>query len=320
MNSPIHIAVSIDDHYVMPLGVMLTSLFENTSAETNIHVLHTNLNTANVNKLKQYVDSFPNGSIYFHQLRSDKLDALPVTGHLKIQTYFRLLIADELSDIDTVLYMDPDVIILDDIADLWSLQSNQHPIAAVPCITPYDVSNQDFQLGEYFNAGVMLINLSFWRRHRTFDCLLELIRSNPGVIKGSADQDLLNFYFKNEWKILPLDWNVCADYFSWAGKIRYKKLAKISSYQKNRIIHFSGPVKPWQYACPHPARILFDQYKDLSPWNNVPPQGRNIISFISRLLPHSINLLLYRFLAHTQIAANLKSAAFSHAAEQNTCD
>ena len=114
------------------------------------------------------------------------------------------------SDIDKVLYLDSDIVVDKSLETLWNSNISNY---AVGCVTDmseakHDYNRLDFdpKLG-YFNAGVLLINLKYWRDHHIIDEFVNIIINHPEMIE-QHDQDVLNIVLCKNKFTLPLTYNV----------------------------------------------------------------------------------------------------------------
>ena len=115
---------AVDDSYCPFLAVALQSLTDNASEENMyaIRVLYTDISMDNQRQLLQYEKS--NVRITFDNLSShiEKIeDKLFTRDYYSKTTYFRLFIPDLYPQYDKALYLDSDIVILDDIAELYGI-------------------------------------------------------------------------------------------------------------------------------------------------------------------------------------------------------
>lgn len=138
-----------------------------------------------------------------------------------LTTYYRLLVGDLLSnDIDRVLYLDCDVLVRNDIRILFNeLDLTDTVLAgAIDYGMEYEqgepndilvksntksLNNLYINIKDYFNAGVLLINLSEYRQQRIYEKCIEILEH---YTINAHDQDLLNLIVDKK-KILPMTWN-----------------------------------------------------------------------------------------------------------------
>ena len=143
----------------------------------------------------------------------------------------------------------------------------------------------------YFNAGVLLINLEYWRAHNVLNDFIEYMKLHADNIIY-ADQDILNYVFKENKMILPVKYNLQTGLIWKSVKEHYnekeynKKIQE--ALQDCAIVHFSAG-KPWRTSCRHPFRSSFFKYYRQTLWGNTPlqetrPLKLRIIKFFSTKL------------------------------------
>ena len=169
------IVCSTDCCYVMQTGIMLTSLFENNrEADIRVHVLHNGIDSNSLTLIERIAYDYGQ-KIKFYLVDESLFSAFPIgregqNTHVgtSYATYYRRLLSELLpNDINRVLYLDGDIIVMDSLNERWSTDMHDKAIAAVPDsynnkIEHYNRLHYPQPLG-YFNAGVLLINLDYWR-------------------------------------------------------------------------------------------------------------------------------------------------------------
>lgn len=194
--------------------------------------------------------------------------AYPVSHWVSKAVYARLSIPDVVDDEERVLYLDTDLMVLGDLRPLLALALDGRPLAAVR-----DPQNpligqglamalpgwQDLGIAygrEYFNSGVMLIDLAEAKRHGLFETAKDFLTTNPDNVRF-WDQDALNYAADDAWLRLDRRWNTFAisplasdaDFIHHAEPvISLEQL--LADEHTARIIHFAGALKPWQEAYP----------------------------------------------------------------------
>lgn len=279
------IGCSTDAKFIMPLGVMLTSLIlNNPDEELNIHVIiDETVSTEDKEALKQTVEAKDgNRHVFFYLFKDELMSDFPQIGEvskwISKATYYRLCITDIFpKTINKLLYLDADIIVRHSLKALWNTDIADVAVAGVmdQCeknIGVYNRLQYDSDLGS-FNAGVLLMNLRLWRENNLRERFLNFIKEYPERIKFH-DQDVLNYVLCHSKIALPLKYNVQAMFYA---KIKNMQI----DYWKNReeleqaiadpfILHFSTHDKPWLEGCHHPLRQEWLRYKQLSNWNNFP--------------------------------------------------
>ena len=120
----------------------------------------------------------------------------------------------------------------------------------------------------YFNAGVLLVDVDFWRRNNVLGASAEFAGSHADVLL-CHDQDVLNCLFQDNKVILPLRYNMLNEYWfsTRCSVVSWQFDGQIADGQRHPVIvHFTGLPKPWFSNCRHPMKRAFEHYRALSPW------------------------------------------------------
>ena len=296
------IVCSTDNCYVMQTGIMLTSLFENNrEADIRVHVLHNGIDSNSITLIGRIASDYGQ-KIKFYLVDESLFSAFPIgrdgqNTHVgtSYATYYRLFLSELLpKDISRVIYLDGDIIVMDSLNDLWATDMHDKAIAAVPDsynnkIEHYNRLHYPQQLG-YFNAGVLLINLDYWRTNNVVSAFCQYASARPDSLY-CHDQDILNYVFRDCKIVLPLRYNMLNEYWfktrhsvvSWEfdNQIHYGQ-------QHPAIIHFTGLPKPWFSNCHHPMKPEFEHYRAMTPWRDVKERKwgdiRHLIEHIAQKL------------------------------------
>lgn len=270
--------LSTDDKYAMPTGVLICSICENNPGEHDFFILsgkeldHVSRSRIETTALKY------SSRVYFLLVPEKFEEFLPIGRegqplYISIATYYRLFLQSLLPEsIDRILYLDGDIICRASLLDLWDTDLSDKPAAAV-----FEVENGDGryerlcypQKDGYYNAGVLLINVSYWRIHNAQSLFMDFVKNHSDRIVYH-DQDVLNTVFHGKIKTLPLRYNVLNSYFV-RDKLEYKyDQNEIDEARRNPIlVHYSSHLKPWYKGCGHPYTKDFVWYKKLSSWRDV---------------------------------------------------
>jgi lipopolysaccharide biosynthesis glycosyltransferase len=311
-NKEINIMCCCNDSYAPFCGVMLCSMFENTkqSNKITIFIVDMGISELNKNKLGSLV-SFYGGKIKYLNFKLNELPKMKI-GAQGISSLVRIFMFSKVKA-NRLVYLDSDIIINGKIEELYSINLGEKILGAV--LDVYSQQERFKSLGipqnsKYFNAGVLVIDLKKWRNKKVDQRIKKEISS--GRDYPHIDQDILNCVLYNEWKELDPSWNVVSNAYE---GIMMKKSWRISNKElliilrSPKIVHFTGPIKPWAYLSVHPLKRDWEKYLKMTPWSNLITGPRNIkekmliiIRFIfikiRRIIP--INLRLGR-----KISSNL---------------
>lgn len=169
--------------------------------------------------------------------------------------YSRFYFKDALKDVEKMIYLDTDLLVLGDIAELFAYTqqlNKQCYFGSVPhtypCFlyfsNPFKMLKEIFQFEQTFNAGVWFTDLSFWN-DETYDRLkyyLELDAKNGYKLYTLGDEPVFNLMFKH-YVQAPRNWNRCG-YGSPPLVTRFLASGR-KFLSQAKLIHWSGPYKPW---------------------------------------------------------------------------
>ena len=257
---------------------MLVSLLSNNN-DVKIFVLTEGLTVTNVKIITEEVERL-GGKVDFCQVDSSIVERFPMPNlpglsHISRATYYRLLIADLLpEDIHKALYLDCDMIINHSLDDLWNLDITNYALAASLQIGfGYEATRLGYPIEYgYFNAGMNLINLDYFRKNNTAKVLFDYIRNNYSRIKYH-DQDTLNAtLYDKTLHVLP-QWNMTSAVYVYQLEKRGDMLdgVVVNKYETEKrnakdhlkdpyILHYVAKPKPWQHGCIHPLSSLYFKY------------------------------------------------------------
>ncbi len=268
----IPVVFSSDENYAPYLCVAIASLVENASEDYNydICIFCQNFTESIKNKILEFSNA--NISIRFIDIapllhKYSTID-FHINSHFTILTYFRIFIPELFSSYSKVLYLDCDIIILEDVSKLYYEDIQNYALAAVCDI---EVVRQTFNQTQenasmleyikntlqltkqlrYFQAGVLILDIP---KLIDFDftqkCLAKLSEiGSPRYV----DQDVLNSLFDGKIYYLAVEWNV-----EWHIPLVSRNLMNelpsdlyqeyMQSRKSPKIIHYAGIYKPWQNA------------------------------------------------------------------------
>lgn len=286
----IDIVACTDRWFVMPTGVMMVSVCEN-NPETDIvfHIIvDENVRAEDQQDLKDVVDRYVGKSVVFYKANEAMQKESFPKGWISRKditrtAYYRLYLAELLpQDIDKVLYLDGDIIVRHSLLPLWNTDFEGNAVAAATdCssgkIEFYNRLHYPFDLG-YFNSGVLLVNLRYWREHQVLKDFVSYMENHAESIQF-WDQDVLNVVFRDKKVLLPLKYNL-QHQFLWRRRTTYdywKLEAELSEALADPcIVHFTYAFKPWRkyQAEPHPFNSTWYKYQDLTKWRGVKYEHR----------------------------------------------
>ena len=263
MQSDICVAFGFDRNYVPHAAAVIASIVQH-SGDVGFHFLI--LEEGVERALQETVEALaPQARFTWIDLASFALPAYTVTNHISRATLYRLGL-EQLApaDCQRLIYLDADLIVTDNLRELWDIDLQGAPIGAVAdCVcTSHEPDLQRHWLewgvdpdGRYFNAGVLLVDLAKVRAEKGFTKALDLIAERGNALPYQ-DQDALNMVFWQRWHALPPKWNVQALQLV-ASYQRHLSEDMVLAGRRPGIVHYTGPSKPWSRKGHHPWWWLY---------------------------------------------------------------
>lgn len=258
----VHVALGIHDpkgDYVCHAGAMLASLFIHARGPVAAHVVHNEtLTLENKKKLESIARRFDKELSFYPVNLPSELHGL--SGHVTQGALFRLLLP-ELVAAGKVIYLDCDIVVTLDIRELWELDLQGKPVAAVrdpgmptfPEAVRQQVCSTGVALERYFNSGVLVMDLQLIRReYRLFQQAIAYLQRYPQSV--FHDQDALNLLFQAQYLQIDSRFNniVCR--------------ATPREFGQPAIWHYAGG-KPWDYYSSE-RDMLYWKALLLTPWHD----------------------------------------------------
>ncbi len=268
----IHIACTINSTYTQHFGVMCTSLFEhNPQHKFEVFLIYDSIVEEEKEKIEALFQKYHQSIIFIPFTLNSLIEKYPLSNHAHYANYYRLFLTELLPPkVEKVIYLDCDLLVLADIMPLWEMDKkiNQYSIWAVPEGASVEKAQAlGIEKSEnYFNSGVMLINLQKWREENLLDKFMNFIQFYPEKIEF-WDQDVLNTVCKN-YGFVDYSWNTKSSHH-----IEKKKIS---------ILHYTGIHKPWHYISNHNYKNLYFRYLKKTPWKNFIPSDKTIGNFLRK--------------------------------------
>jgi lipopolysaccharide biosynthesis glycosyltransferase len=286
-----------DRRYLPHAATMLCSLLEHNDV-SRIHLFYSSIAKQELAKLESCVASYGSKLTSYEMVPTD-FEALRTDKWASAAVYYRLLAPRLLpAELDKVLYLDSDIIVRRSLANLWNTDISDHALAAVSNYE--DDARKALGLPEgtkYFNSGVLLINLRFWRENKIVEHAISFIKSNPGKVQY-WDQDALNATLIDQWVELPIIWN-------WQ---LFQRASEPGAKLEPAVVHYVTGDKPWHWSNEHPLKQEYRKYRRKTPWAQYQLEGR---PNLPRRIRHSLRGVA-RIVLPSGLRAWLRARLSSH--------
>lgn len=282
------ICFSVNDKYIPLLAVSIQSIMENSSPNKNydIVVLTTGVSAKNQMNIFSMIKNHPNFAVRFINVGTAiygynfYTDSNAGNTKYSNEIYFRVLVPTLMPDYDYVIFLDADLVINADIADILNEDYSNYLVGAVrdyegiaACYdnnlerTKYRINELGIKTFEnYFVSGVLVINIKMFNALFSGDELMRMAVSKNWV---QFDQDLLNFICKDKVKIIDASWDFVEDIYGQYQSMPAKLFEEYVESEKNpKIIHYSGNRKPWKNMTSKYTEIFWN-YADKTPYGKI---------------------------------------------------
>lgn len=299
MNSPIYITLATDDNYARHMGIVVLSLLANTAQPKRLYFffLDAGISPENRERISAIVQQYGSGCEFIRPA-SDIYGDIPKKRY-GVAALFRLSLGTLLPpEVGRVLYLDCDVLAFDDVEKMWQIDLGDNIVGAVTNLGHQPKQRLGIPDGDYFNSGVLLIDLNKWREHRVGEETLSYMTKNAEQLVF-PDQDGLNCVLKDSWQPMPLRWNQQPASYSMYKKGKTERSLAPEAFREAvltpGIVHYLGKNKPWNYMTFHPLKENYWAYLARSPWAepNLRPDNYSYPNILKKALLIEKNLKHY---------------------------
>jgi lipopolysaccharide biosynthesis glycosyltransferase len=232
-NIPIFLAS--DDNYAPFVATTIASICDNTNSFIDFYILDGGITTKNQERIEKLIEKFNNFSIDFINIDTEKeFKEFKTTSYISMAAYNRFLIPQLKPNLKKVIYLDIDIIVLGDIKELYEQSLDGFAVGTIDDQGDINFisqikNNLDMDINcTYFNSGVLLMDLNKWNEDKIVETLFKIEEKYREKILCN-DQDILNKYFENNYKLLD------------------KKFNTMIKGDNAIIRHFANVFKPWNY-------------------------------------------------------------------------
>lgn len=247
MKNIIPVFFTIDNGYAPFLSVALQSAIKNSSKENTYRaiILHEDLTDENISRISSLATD--NFQVEFVQMKeglesiTDRMSNRLRCDYFTLTIYFRLFIPAMFPQYDKGIYIDSDVVITGDLAELFNIDLGDNFIGAcadksvveVEPLAQYMEQAVGVDRHSYINSGVLLMNLKKLREAELDTHFLSLLNTYHFDCIA-PDQDYLNamcygriYYLSDVWDAMPTE--------------------DKPEIEDVKIIHYNLFSKPWCY-------------------------------------------------------------------------
>lgn len=246
----INLLVTCDENYISPLNVMLMSVISsNPDVFFNVYLLHECIDEQRMATTRKLLGS--KGKLIMIQINEKQMVHAPITQRYPKEMYYRIFASKYLPDtLDKVLYLDPDIVVINSLENLYDIRLEDDYYAAAShtgeLLTEFNRVRLDMEEGApYINSGVLLMNLQLLRKEQNYEEIYSAIETLKSRLI-LPDQDIISSLYGS--KIMELDPSI----YNMTERLYQKRILFEKDYDLNRvqsetvIVHYIGKNKPWR--------------------------------------------------------------------------
>lgn len=285
-----NVMYATDENYAEIAGISMESLLSSNKEidEITIFIVEDGVTDESKDKLRQTTDKYGRNIVFIPKPDIRKLTGTELlTLRWSDSAFSRLyldLVFENHKEVKKVLYLDCDTMIVDNLEHLWDIDIEDYLGAAVlECMSNLHKKIVGGKAQDnYFNSGVMLLNVERWKKEKAAELCTNYISSKNGKIEY-VDQGVINGVLTDRIKVIEdprynltaMSWD-----FSYKEMIIYRKPhhgyteEQWENARKNpAIIHFTTSflsTRPWFEGDDTPWTAKWRQFKAQSVWNEAP--------------------------------------------------
>ena len=289
-DNKLNIAYGVDRNFLFGSGISMTSvLINNPDIDISFYIVTDYVDDEYLSHIESLAKTYST-SVTVFLFNNQEFRKLPSTKAWTYAMYYRYFAFEYLSaELDSVLYLDADVVCKGSLLELSEIKFNGEYAAVI-----HDIDEVRLKSGErlgipalsdgYFNSGVVFANLIVWREQgllsKAFAILFE---RQAGLLY--FDQDVLNILFVGNVISLRRDFNCI---YGVDQELVNKSIDEYKHYisKQTILIHYVGVTKPWHCWANYPAADFFMHAYKKSPWNEKPLLNANAAKLYKRKSRH----------------------------------
>ena len=244
-----NVLVTINKNYLDKFFTMMNSLQDNNLGDIDVYIVSNDITNKDLKVFKKR----KNVKFYLIEYQDEILDSAPTSKRYPSVIYYRLVAAKYLPDsLDRILYLDPDIIILKDLKDLYNMDFEDKYYIGASNVKELlrkinESKNNAPKNSPYLNTGVLLINLKELRKLNQSEEIYNYILKRK-LLLTLPDQDILQGLYGDKVKEIDnLKYNLSDRTITFYNLSHGLSKIDLKWVDDNcYIIHYFGRNKPWK--------------------------------------------------------------------------
>lgn len=257
----IHICFNLDEKYKMPCKVLMKQIDALTSDEVTYHLIGIKADDMDTKNTCKF---YPKPDLSYFQA-----DNLTDYYYFSQAAMYRLLIPF-LIQTDRAIYMDIDMLVMQDLKKLWDKKVDLVGAVIDPCDI-FHGKRLKLKTPKYYNSGLILFE-SKKIREQMPDYKDRVLQAQKDYVLDLKDQDIFNIVFKDHITTLGYEFNIDAHNLKEKTETKKTSALKDKAYENPVIVHCMGKRKWWNY-----GGLPFGEYWDKFAGDKYTPKYRPAI-------------------------------------------
>ena len=268
-----HLALNIDNKYIYPCIVYLTSLLLNR-ADSTFYIFHilagNNIRNDAFKKVNETIIRLgkKHSNVSFYNM-GDQFRSATAGSIITTAAYYRISLPSILPNIDKVIYTDTDIINFKDLSELYNIkfENGMYFIGLLDHLYHRgEFRRRNIYIDKYINSGILLMNLKAIRENEIENKLRNFISKN---FLNHHEQTAINAVCGNNTQVLSYKYAVFAyDSFDVLIKLNNEQNEKYKNsmdelkqgFNSPFLLHFCGYDKPWNKKSLKKRRVYWWYY------------------------------------------------------------
>lgn len=304
------VVYACNNNYVEQTIISMVSLLENNCVLVKFWIVSDGITSDGMHSIIEKTCNY-DCEIEFLEIKDILNGIILVDGNRHPKTIYAKLFLQNFISSERVLYLDSDTVINGDLSEIWNRKMDNELVAGIQM--PYsDALKQSMNIEQsspYICDGVVLLNLSLWRKHNIDDECRKYIDHYQGE-PPMLSEGTLNYVCQGRIGVLLPKYNLMPSMIMYTSD-QIKKIFEINDYYTKReleeakcnpkIIHFIKELynRPWYEPCDHPYKMLYRKVREMvfghCIFNKCPLERHTQITrLLIRILPFELWCWLYQ--------------------------
>lgn len=265
---------TVDNNYLPHLAVALISFLEFHKPDAfEIGLLYSDITDEELEKFMSFF--YPTGIKIHPHIIANEFTGISVGYHFNPVIFYRLLAPEFFFEHDRILYLDSDIVFVENISELFDFDLKGKLLGAIDRTPFFGIPPHLAGLVErYLASGLLLIDVKSFLASEVKEKCIEFLKTHSYEM---PDQDALS-YAVQEFTSIDPSYSVETAFLEHSGSA--------FNFAKNpKIIQFSGSSKPWHLSDKHPYKKVYWKYRNQTPYRTLLSDDFGLISLIRPSIP-----------------------------------